>query len=217
MKYKAGGYYEGELSHGVREGVRTTQGVAGRYVGSPGRPHPSLRSDSGPGWAQEPVLAQGAFAPRSVWGPWPWDPACRRISINHHCGSNPVAQNNCDIIVCPQPQGSAAWPSSAGKVSGLVWGLPSSCGHSSSSSAGGSGALLAYSLRPSEVMLLTEQVRRPHLGGERTLPWRAGAGQVGVPWRPKDQSAHCSGRATSRTEPRGHNVRRCLYSVCSHY
>lgn len=41
MKYKAGGHYEGELSHGLREGLTPTGAECGRVLcGEPWAPAP---------------------------------------------------------------------------------------------------------------------------------------------------------------------------------
>ena len=217
------------------DGHQNFLSVAGCCVGSPGHQHRSPRSDSGGpcglrnlSLPREPDMhpGPGSPSPSSVWGPWPGDPVCcgcdeGRASVNHHCGLNPVAQDNRDLIVGPQPQASAIWPGPAGKASALTWGLPSSRSDGTRAGLVAPGPAWPKSLGAPggrdgagpPRSRCSQSEARGHAWGEVDSAPRGRLGVACVPPRPKDQSTHYSGRPAPRTGPRGHEVRWCLHGV----
>ena len=192
------------------DGHQNFLSVAGCCVGSPGHQHRSPRSDSGGpcglrnlSLPREPDMhpGPGSPSPSSVWGPWPGDPVCcgcdeGRASVNHHCGLNPVAQDNRDLIVGPQPQASAIWPGPAGKASALTWGLPSSCsdgtraglvapGPAWPKSLGAPGGETVQALRGHAAHRARQEAM---LGGKWTLPRGGGWGWRACPRGPKTRA-----------------------------
>lgn len=212
------------------EDHRDLLGVAGQYVGSPGHQHPSPRSDWGGGHTGSGICAcPGSLCPQFPVGATPGDPVCcgcdkGRPLVNHHCGSKPGTQNQCDSVICPPPRAQRAarlcWENCqphAGSPLQLQprqlrqgWQLPGPPGLKPQGSWGREGTGPRRSC-------CSQSESEGHAWGEADSAPGGVREWAGVPPRPKDQSAHCSGRPTSRTKPGGHKVRWRLPSVCSRF